>query len=66
MPFLDYPIDPPFLLTFAGFVLGIISAVFRMIVAIGPIGQLVLVLIPVALFCRDIYAGPKAFKNIKS
>lgn len=66
MPFFDYPVDPGFLLTFAGLVLRVISLVFSFIVAIGPIGMLVLVLIPVALFMRDIYAGPQAFKNIKS
>ncbi len=66
MPFLDYPVDPSFLLTFAGLVLRVISLVFAFIVAIGPIGMIVLVMIPVALFMRDIYAGPQAFKNIKS
>jgi hypothetical protein len=65
MPFVDYAVTPTFLLSFAGAVLSVISAVFKLIVAIGPIGQVVLVAIPVALFCRDIYAGPQAFKNIK-
>ena len=66
MPFLDYAVTPSFLLPIVGAILSVISLIFRFIVAIGPIGQVVLVAIPVALFCRDIYAGPKAFKNIKS
>jgi hypothetical protein len=66
MPFLDYPVDPTLLLSFAELVLTVMSAIFGVIVAIGPIGQLAVVLIPVALFCRDIFAGPQAFKNIKS
>ncbi len=66
MPFFDYAVTPDFLLTFAGLVLRVISLVFSFIVAIGPIGMVVLVLIPVALFCREIYAGPQAFKNHKS
>ncbi len=66
MPFIDYTVDPSFLLTFANLVLRVISLIFAFIVAIGPIGMIVLVLIPVGLFMRDIYAGPQAFKNIKS
>ncbi len=66
MPFFDYPVNAPLLLSFAELVLSVISAIFGVIVAIGPFGQLAVVLIPVALFCRDIYAGPQAFKNIKS
>lgn len=66
MPFFDYPVAPDFLLTLAGLVLRVISLVFGFIAAIGPIGILVLVLIPVGLFMRDIHAGPKAFKNHKA
>ncbi len=66
MPFLDYPVDPSFLLTFAGLVLSVISAIFRVVVAVGPIGQILIVLIPALLFMRDIYAGPTAFKHHKS
>jgi hypothetical protein len=61
-----FPIDPTsFLLPFTKIFLSLISLVFRGIVAVGPIGQLVIVAIPTALFMKDIYAGPKAFKNIK-
>ncbi len=61
-----FPIDPTaILLPFARIFLTLISFVFKGIVAVGPIGQIALFLIPTALFCRDIYAGPKAFKNQK-
>ncbi len=66
MPFIDYNVDPGFLLSFAGFMLTIISAIFGVVRAVGPIGQVFIVLIPVALFMRDIYAGPTAFKHHKS
>lgn len=66
MPFIDYPVDTPWLLSFAGFMLGIISAIFRLIIAVGPIGQILIVLIPALLFMRDIHAGPTAFKHHKS
>lgn len=61
-----FPIDPTaILLPFTKIFLSLISFIFSAIVAVGPIGQLVIVAIPVALFMRDIYVGPKAFKNIK-
>lgn len=66
MPFFDYNVDPSLLLSFAEFMLSIISAIFGLVVAVGPFGMVAIVLIPVALFMRDIHAGPQAFKNIKS
>ncbi len=63
MPFIDYTVDPSFLLSFAGLVLSVISAIFGVVRAVGPFGQLAIVLIPVALFMRNIYAGPQAFKH---
>ncbi len=66
MPFMDYNVDPSFLLSFAGFMLTIISAIFAVVRAVGPFGQLAIVLIPVALFLRDIHAGPQASRDIKS
>jgi len=63
MPFIDYTVDPSFLLSFAELVLTVISAIFGVVRAVGPFGQLAIVLIPVALFMRNIYSGPQAFKN---
>ncbi len=63
MPFLDYPVDPSFLLAFANFVLRVMSLVFAAIVAIGPIGQVALVVIVVGLFSWNIFTGPEAFRN---
>jgi hypothetical protein len=65
MPFLDYPVDPTSLLLPATHImLSVISLIFRLVVMVGPIGQIALVAIPTALFCRDIFAGPKAFKQL--
>lgn len=62
-----FPIDPTaILLPFTKIFLTLISFIFRAVVAVGPIGQLVIVAIPTALFMKDIYDGPKAFKNIKN
>jgi hypothetical protein len=62
-----FPIDPTaILLPFTKIFLTLISLIFRAIVAVGPIGQLVIVAIPTALFMKDIFDGPKAFKNIKN
>lgn len=66
MPFFDYLPDPGFLLTIADTILRVISLIFAFILAIGPIGIIVVVAIPVGLFLRDIHAGPKAFKNQKA
>jgi hypothetical protein len=59
MPFLDYPVNPMFLLSFAKFFLGIASALFNGLVAIGPIGITVVFLIPTVLFSLDIMKGKK-------
>lgn len=56
VPFVDYPVDPSFLLAFANLVLRVMSLIFAFIVAIGPMGMIVLVLIAVGLFMRDIYS----------
>jgi len=62
-----FPIDPTaILLPFTKIFLTLISFIFRAVIAVGPIGQLVIVAIPTALFMKDIFDGPKAFKNIKN
>jgi hypothetical protein len=58
-----FPIDPTaVLLPFTKIFLSLISVIFKAIVAVGPIGQVAIFLIPALLFMRDIYAGPKAGK----
>ncbi len=58
IPFFDYRPDPQFLLSFAELFLSLSSLIFGFIVAIGPIGMVILVLIPVAYLCWNIYQGP--------
>lgn len=62
-----FPIDPTaILLPFSRIFLTLISFIFRAVVAVGPIGQLVIVAIPVALFMKNIFDGPEAFKHSKN
>lgn len=61
-----FPIDPTsFLLPFTKIFLSLISVIFKAIVAVGPFGQIAIFLIPALLFMKDIYEGPKAFKNLE-
>ena len=57
MPFFSYPAPADWLLPIIKLPLLLISAIFSLIIAIGPIGQVVLVAIIIALYARNIM-GP--------
>jgi hypothetical protein len=57
MPFFSYPAPADWLLPIIKFPLMLISAIFSGIIAIGPIGQVAVVAIIIALFAKNIM-GP--------
>lgn len=57
MPPFSAPINADFLLPIIKIFLSISSAVFSLILAVGPIGQIALIAIVIALYARNIM-GP--------
>ena len=57
MPFFSYPAPADWLLPIIKFPLTLISAIFSGIIAVGPIGQIALVAVIIALFARNLM-GP--------
>ena len=57
MPFYSYPAPADWLLPIIKLPLMLISAIFSAIIAIGPIGQVALVAIIIALYAKNIM-GP--------
>ena len=57
MPFFDYPVNADWLLALVKLPLMLISLVFQVIFAIGPIGHIVVLAIVIALFARNLM-GP--------
>ena len=57
MPFFSYPAPADWLLPIIKFPLMLISAIFSGLIAVGPIGQIALVAIIIALFARNLM-GP--------
>ncbi|WP_396201769.1 hypothetical protein [Gemmatimonas sp.] len=57
MPFFSYPAPADWLLPIIKLPLMLISAIFSGIIAVGPIGQVALVAIIIALFARNLM-GP--------
>ena len=57
MPFFTYPAPADWLLPIIKLPLTLISAIFSLIIAIGPIGDVVLVAIIIAIFAKNIM-GP--------
>lgn len=60
MPFFDHPANADWLLPVLNVPLGLISAIFGFIRLIGPIGQIILVAIIIALFARNIMGPARA------
>ncbi len=57
MPFFSYPANADFLLPIIKIPLMLISAIFSGILAIGPIGQIALISIVIAIYTKNIM-GP--------
>ncbi|MBY0489982.1 MAG: hypothetical protein K2R93_09105 [Gemmatimonadaceae bacterium] len=57
MPFFDHPADADFLLPIIKLPLLLISTIFKIILAVGPIGQIAIIAIVIALFSRNVM-GP--------
>lgn len=57
MPFFSYPANGDFLLAIVKFPLMLISLVFQAIFAMGPIGNILVIAIVIALFSRNLM-GP--------
>lgn len=57
MPFFDYPANADWLLPIISIPLTLISLVFKVIFAIGPIGHIAVIAIVIGLFSRNIM-GP--------
>ena len=57
MPFFDHPANADWLLPIIKLPLMLISGIFQVILAIGPIGQIALIAIIIALFSKNI-TGP--------
>ena len=57
MPIFSYPAPADWLLPIIKFPLMLISAIFSGIIAVGPIGQIALVAVIIALFARNLM-GP--------
>ncbi|MBL0892287.1 hypothetical protein [Gemmatimonas sp. UBA7669] len=57
MPFFSHPANADFLLPLIKLPLLLISSIFKVILAIGPIGQIALIAIVIALYTRNIM-GP--------
>ncbi len=57
MPFFSHPANADFLLPLIKLPLLLISSIFKVILAVGPIGQIALIAIVIALYTRNIM-GP--------
>jgi hypothetical protein len=57
MPFFDHPANADWLLPILKLPLLLISGIFDLILAIGPIGQIALIVIVIALYSKNIM-GP--------
>jgi len=57
MPFFSHPANADWLLPIVKFPLIFISAIFNTIIAIGPIGQVAVVAIIIAIFAKNVM-GP--------
>jgi len=57
MPFFDYPANADWLLPLVKLPLMLISAIFKVVLAVGPIGQVAIVAIAIAVYTRNIM-GP--------
>jgi hypothetical protein len=57
MPFFDHPANADFLLPIIKLPLLLISGIFKIILAIGPIGQIALIAIIIAIYAKNIM-GP--------
>lgn len=57
MPFFSYPANADFLLPIIKLPLMLISAIFSVILAIGPIGNIALIAIVIAIYTKNIM-GP--------
>ncbi len=57
MPFFAYPVNADWLLPIISIPLTLISLVFKVIFAIGPIGHIAVIAIVIGLFARNIM-GP--------
>ena len=57
MPFFDHPANADFLLPIVKIPLLLISTIFKVILAVGPIGQIALFVLFVAAFTKNVM-GP--------
>ena len=57
MPFFDHPANADWLLPIIKLPLLLISSIFKIVLAVGPIGQVAIVAIAIALYTRNIM-GP--------
>lgn len=57
MPFFSYPANADFLLPILKLPLLLISSIFQVILAVGPIGQIAIIAAFIAVFTRNIM-GP--------
>jgi hypothetical protein len=57
MPFFDHPANADWLLPLIKLPLLLISGIFKIILAVGPIGQIAIIAIAIGLFARNIM-GP--------
>ncbi|AMW04254.1 hypothetical protein [Gemmatimonas phototrophica] len=57
MPFFDHPANADFLLPIIKLPLLLISSIFQVVLAVGPIGQIAIIAVAIALFTKNIM-GP--------
>ncbi|MCA0377082.1 MAG: hypothetical protein LCH84_15655 [Gemmatimonadetes bacterium] len=60
MPFFSYPANADWLLPILKLPLTLISLIFQGILAVGPIGQIAIIAIVIALFSRNIMGPARA------
>ncbi len=60
MPFFDHPANADFLLPIIKLPLLLISTIFKIILAVGPIGQIAIIAIIIALFARNVMGPARA------
>jgi hypothetical protein len=60
MPFFSHPANADWLLPILKLPLTLISLIFQFIIAIGPIGDIALIAIIIALFSRNIMGPARA------
>ena len=59
MPFFDHPANADWLLPIIKLPLMLISGIFQLILAVGPIGQIALIAIIIALYAKNIMGPAK-------